>query len=209
MNSRPEHAVILAGGISSRMGEDKALLPVAGIPMLHRIAQTALQLRPTLQITIVGRGRPHNWPAQFNAQFLLDDAPERRASARSAGPLLGLITALTHLRASILLLPCDTPLISSMLLERLCAAYASGEPPGLGTMARLGDTVQPTLAIYTPALLPTLQQMLIENRRALHPLAAQPGITAFQIPAEHQAELLNVNTPEDFAQAERALKSHP
>src|SRR5437016_7594766 len=102
----PVHtAAILAGGQSRRIGTDKALLLLAGISLLERIARTTLQVVPNL--LIVGRtAPPPDWPADLPATFIADAAPNH---ATPAGPLLGLITALQHTRAPVLLLACDTP----------------------------------------------------------------------------------------------------
>lgn len=197
---------ILAGGRSTRMAADKALLPVGGIPMLQRIARTALQVSPTL--LIVGREKLSAWPADLPATFLPDDPSLETASAagesRSRGPLSGLITALQHTQGPMLLLPCDAPLLGASLLQKLIAAR---RPDALATLATTPDGPEPLLAIYTPALLPTLRSMLADNRRALHPLASLAGVRHFPVPLEHRHELLNLNTPADLERAESLLNS--
>ena len=206
-------AVILAGGASTRMSVDKAMVRVGGIPMLHRAATTALKISPAIEVIIAGRDRPDDWPASLKVQFLPDlplpgETPPIR---RSAGPLLGLVSAMEHVRAPLLVLPCDAPRLSAVLLQKLIAAHARGPASKVATMlfsiTSKGVEVEPTLAVYTPALLPTLQQMLREDRRALYPLISLAGVTTWEIPPEHEHEILNVNTPENLAEADRLLKN--
>jgi molybdopterin-guanine dinucleotide biosynthesis protein A len=183
------------------MGRDKALLPVAGVPMLQRIARAAREACD--QLFIVGRNMPPDWPVTIPATFL-PDAPFG-ASARapttthSGGPLVGLITALKRLGSPLLLLPCDMPLITTDLLKALLEAH---RPEAQATVAMLGEQAEPTLAVYTPRLLPALRAMLAENRRALYPLAALEGVTRWPVPAMHARKLFNVNDPASLAQAE-------
>ncbi|MCG8367547.1 MAG: NTP transferase domain-containing protein, partial [Pseudanabaenales cyanobacterium] len=51
-------ALILAGGHSSRMGRDKALISIDGIPLLRRVCETALQC--TTQVYVIT-----HWPDRY------------------------------------------------------------------------------------------------------------------------------------------------
>ncbi len=50
-------AFILAGGVSSRMGRDKALLEIAGVPLLVRIARLVEPL--VTAVTVIGSPERH------------------------------------------------------------------------------------------------------------------------------------------------------
>ena len=106
-------AVILAGGASSRMGTDKALLDWRGRPFLAHIIDA---LRPQVDgIVINGPATPALM--RFGLPLIADASAERR------GPLAGIMAALDFGATEfILVVPCDNPLLSPHLAARLRAA---------------------------------------------------------------------------------------
>ena len=102
----PTTLVIQAGGESRRMGQDKALLPFLGQPLIQRVVGRLAGLADELLVTT-------NCPADF--QFLKlplvsDDLPGR-------GALGGLYTALQAARYDcVIVLACDMPFVNPRLL---------------------------------------------------------------------------------------------
>lgn len=108
MNDRQWTGVVLAGGQSSRMGQDKALIELDGITLLDRAIEL---LRPHAKEVLV-IGDPQKY-APEHATVLPDDLPGK-------GPLGGLVTALKHARyVRLIVLACDLPNISDRLLIHL------------------------------------------------------------------------------------------
>jgi len=92
--------LILAGGKSSRMGQDKALLKVHRQPLLLNIYQTAKQI--SNQVFVV-TSSPHKYQSILpkNAQFIVEPLPHQ-------GPLIAFSYALSFIKTEwILLLACD------------------------------------------------------------------------------------------------------
>lgn len=85
--------VVLAGGASRRMGRDKALVDVAGRPMLDWVADALGAV--TTQIVVAGERRPR-WADRL--RFIEDHGAPRR------GPLAGLVAVMEHVDARSLLL---------------------------------------------------------------------------------------------------------
>ena len=107
-------AIILAGGKSSRMGQDKALLTLGGETQLSRTV--ALAKAAGCDQILISRNQ---------AGFIYDIYPD-------SGPLSGIQAALLHVRApSCLVLTIDTPLLNAQLINHLlahrCACF-SGSP---------------------------------------------------------------------------------
>jgi len=198
-------AAILAGGKSSRMGSDKALLPVGGISMLERAVRVATAQR--LGVIVVGRtAPPHGWPEEFKAVRFIPDGGEA-----FAGPIAGLLTALEICNAPLLLLGCDMPLLTGRTLRGLLAAHEAA-PDAIATMAvSRGDDgslyAEPTLSIYTPAMLPRLKEMMQSGRRSFQPLLRENCVARWEIPPESASEVLNVNDAETLAQADQIFRA--
>jgi molybdenum cofactor guanylyltransferase len=100
---------VLAGGKSSRMGRDKALLEVAGKPLVKRAAELLEPL--TASVTLIGEPQRYS---HLGLPVLADRWP-------GEGPLGGIVTALEALRSPwCLILACDMPFLTPEWLAWLC-----------------------------------------------------------------------------------------
>lgn len=108
MMERGWTGVVLAGGRSSRMGRDKALIEWDGATLLDRAIDL---LRPHCREVLV-LGDPVKHTAK-HATVIADEVPGQ-------GPLGGLVTAMKRARyVRMLVLACDLPLVNDRLLVRL------------------------------------------------------------------------------------------
>lgn len=102
---------ILAGGRSRRMGTDKALVPVGGIPMIERVAAALGDVAN--EVVIVGRHDP-----LAGIPAVPDELPGPR------GPLRGLVAALRHAAdRPVLLVAVDHPLVRPATLRGLLGLF--------------------------------------------------------------------------------------
>ncbi len=115
--SRPANkhitAVILAGGANTRMhGQPKALLDWNGQPFIAHIIHA---LHPQAATLAISTQRPDLF-APFRLPTLADPFSDAR------GPLAGMLAGLNFAQTQFTLFaPCDNPLISPVLAERLLA----------------------------------------------------------------------------------------
>lgn len=140
---------VLAGGKSSRMGQDKALVEHDGVTLLkHSIDR----FRPLAREVIV-IGDPSKYLGHWSA-VVADDAI-------GEGPLRGIVTALKHSRyVKVLITACDMPLISDRLLVLLKKALDDG---GDAIVPRhLGGT-EPMAAAYHKRCLEPFERCLKEG----------------------------------------------
>lgn len=125
---------MLAGGKSSRMGRNKALLDVGGLPIIQRVADA---LRAVADRVTVITPTPEDY--RFLRLPALEDA------VTGAGPLGGIYTALRATRSdACFILACDLPLVRPALL-RLLAEEAQGFD---AAAPRTGDGDHPLCAVY-------------------------------------------------------------
>lgn len=181
-------AAILAGGKSSRMGANKALLSFRGQPMISAVADA---VRPVASRLVV----------------VTDDAPPYAALGfdtiadihKDCGPLGGLHAALTASRTDrVLLLACDIPLVTTDLLRHL-ASYPSAAP---ARVAENGGRAHPLCAIYRQGCLPEIERLIASGRLAMAALLDAVGAERVHIPSDlpwYRSDLLkNFNDPEAF-----------
>jgi molybdenum cofactor guanylyltransferase len=189
--------VILAGGAARRMGgADKALLPLAGRPL---VAHVAARLAPQVsRMALSANGDPARFALWLPQVPVLADPPQ----LQDAGPLAGLLAAMIWAKSegasALVTVAVDTPFLPSDLVARL------GEAAGFAgaACARSHGRVHYTSALRPVAGLAVLQQALAAGERRL-----RFGLeAAVAVPFDGVFDPFhNLNTPEDLAAAEAFL----
>lgn len=183
-------AIILAGGRSSRMGQDKALLQLNGQSQLSRTV--ALAKAAGCDQILISRNQPG---------FIYDLYP-------AAGPLAGIQAALLQVHAAnCLILPVDTPLLQPSLLRLLwqypCASFQGSPLPA----------VIPNNSAVRHWLLQQLQQAAAQQPKDQVQQKSNDTVSALSVtallhycggltlPCPLPGALLNTNTPQQWQQA--------
>lgn len=182
-------AVVLAAGRSSRMGRDKALLEVDGVPLWRRQRDLFVSLSAA---EIFLSARPGQAWARGAAGFsgLLYDA------LANAGPLCGVTAALeraSHTHVAVLAV--DLPRMRAEWFRQLLDGCASG----VGMVGRHAEHFEPLAAVYPRELIPLAWAALANGRNALQPLlheaAGQGLLRVREIGAEEAVWFENWNEP--------------
>ena len=185
---------VLLGGTATRMGRDKASLPVGGVPAAIRVARLLEAICD--EVLLVGGSAPPGTPG--------------RAVADPEGPrcaLRGLVGALGAARGErLLVVATDLPLVTGRLLAGLAV-----EGPADAVVPR-PDLPQPLCAVYRrERVLGVARANLAEGRLALRALLESldvryvEGASLVALDPDGRA-LANLNTPEDHARAEAWLE---
>jgi len=170
------------------MGTDKAALQFGGLTLLEWAAHRALEA--DLRVLVVGRSAPDGWPFA-SVTFIEDALPDR-------GPLSGLETALHHAAEPVLALACDMPRLSREALRWLID-QGQGLTTEQGLVVLNGGQWEPLFSVYTPACLPLIESRRAAGRLSLHGLIEVGQFARADAPDWVAAQLVNVNTPKEFA----------
>ncbi len=187
--------IVLAGGLSTRMGRDKAFVDFNGQPMIaHAIGRLAPQVA---RLAINAHGAPARFAA-FNCPVLPD------ADASRPGPLagvaVGLAFAATNGLTGVVTVPCDAPFAPRDLVERLLAGGV--DQPAVAASAR---GVEPLFAYWPRTTLTAIEAALAAGDAAVWKLLENLGARHVAIAAvDGEDWSLNLNSPEDLAAARRA-----
>jgi len=179
--------VVLAGGRSSRMGSDKAMLPHAsGLTFMN---YAIARLSSIVPIVVVS-GRLLDPPSQ-SVECIPDQTP-------GLGPAVAVWSAVLFAKQqgfdSILITPVDMPDLESQHLRRLMDAAI----PGVPTCATFdGNLPHPLIAIYSVSLEKELQSIAESTRRSLRAWLASRAHTLVQLPESAKRDL---NSPADLDQ---------
>ncbi len=146
--------IILAGGLSSRMGSNKALLPLDGSIVLEHVAAA---LAPAVSRVIVAAGPNVDAYQALGYTCVEDGYPGK-------GPLAGLHAALEASETEWnLVCACDMPLVRPSLFTTL-QRLAESDKTHPAMVPRLEGRVHPMVGIYHINVLPSLELCLKEDR---------------------------------------------
>jgi molybdopterin-guanine dinucleotide biosynthesis protein A len=191
--------VLLAGGLARRMGGgDKPLMLLAGCSLL---ARTQAALAPQCAAVVLNaNGDPARF-AEAGLPAVRDTIPGHPGPL--AGILAGMRWAAAHhpQAADILTAPADTPFLPPDLAARLYAARGS-LPIACATSS---GRRHPTVALWPVALADALEQALRAGQRRVSEFAAAQGLAQACFSVSPVDPFLNINTPQDLAEAERLL----
>ena len=207
MNSFGENNIdgfVLAGGASSRMGEDKSALKLGGKTFIERAVSALTAVSKHERIFLVGdasenkSGKTKTLPDLFSAEFKREKRP------RAA--IIGLHTALSHAKTEwAAILACDLPFASGELFERLITAGEIYKNEFDAVVPLQPDTrPQPLCALYRRKnCLPQIEEILRGDDWSLQKLlrVIKTRFVRFEeLNDLSRAEYLffNVNMPEEF-----------
>ncbi len=187
---------VLAGGLSTRMGRDKATLAYRGKPLVvHALERMS---------GIVSEPRIVGLRSDLDSYARV--VPDRHPGI---GPLGGLEAALASSDAELnLFLPVDLPLLpTSFLFELLQRACLTG---AVATIPLVNGMPQPLVAVYRRALLPFLEEAIERKEyKVMRPMERAKnlpgGVDFFHVEIFPERDNVwpylwfrNINSPQDF-----------
>ena len=176
---------LLAGGKSSRMGRDKALLQLGG----RTLVESGLEKLNAVcaEVAIAGGAAD----LRRYGRLIEDTQAE-------CGPLAGIVAALEQSEFEWnLFLPVDAPFVPVDVLKSLLLAAGGDE---IGVMAEADDHLQPLIAVYSRRALPVLRQQLAAGRWKVTQAVAAAG-SVLRVHFDRPEWFRNVNTPQEFVAA--------
>ena len=189
--------VIQAGGMSSRMGEDKALKIFLGKPLIQRVIE---RMSPIADEIIVTTNRPAEYTF-LNYRLIPDLKPGR-------GALGGLYTAIASAAHPLVaVVACDMPFASQMFFEGARRLMVKEEADVI--IAKTDEGYEPLHALYRrETCLPAIESAIDADQWKV--IAWFPQVKVRTLMPEEIITLdpsglcfWNLNTPEEFAEAER------
>lgn len=189
--------VIQAGGQSTRMGEDKALKLFLGRPLIQHVID---RLAPLADEILVTTNRPKAYDF-LGHRLVADLAPGR-------GALGGLCTAVASATSPLVaVVACDMPFASATLLEAAARLLVQEEADVV--IAKTDEGYEPFHAVYRrETCVPAIQSAIEADKWKV--IAWFPRVKVRELSPEEVIRFdpsglcfWNVNTPEEFAEAER------
>lgn len=186
-------AVILAGGLSTRMGFDKQFLKLDDDLLMQKSAHLLCELFD------------HVFVISNNDVLNIDDFPSNvsifKDEIDGCGPLGGIHMALTQSQdAFVYVMACDMPNINLDFIERL---YLDCTPAVDAVVTRFGEWIEPFHAMYNKSLTKDIEKYLAKGRRSIYGLLKNRSVAYIK---EEETRTFspdwalfdNINTKEDL-----------
>ncbi|MCF7802112.1 MAG: molybdenum cofactor guanylyltransferase [Candidatus Marinimicrobia bacterium] len=184
-------AAILAGGTNTRMGQNKAMLQVNGIPLIQHIHSQLTALFDTVVIS----ANDEKKFAFLSCDVIPDETPDQ-------GPLMAIYSVLRALGKPVFIVATDIPEIPHSILDSILnLAREYPESQVVVPVTAKGD-YEPLFALYRPELIPVIQPALSAGLRHIYGLFSRVPITRYTL--KPREILLNLNHPQDY---QRYIKS--
>jgi len=196
--------VILAGGKSSRMGTNKALLKINGRTLIEQIAEFLKSLFPKV---IVITNSPEEY--MFIKIPIFQDVYKQR------GPMGGIHSALVNSETeNIFVVPCDAPFINKEIIEKILSTSSNHKIK----ICHAAGFLQPLTGVYSKEHLNEFETWLRGNESDHETIAEikqckigdfvkQLGCEIINFDeSESRQAFENINTPKEFAAAQKQLR---
>jgi molybdopterin-guanine dinucleotide biosynthesis protein A len=178
----PVTAIILAGGKSTRMGTDKAILKVNGVPLVERLRET---LRPFFDQVIISIGTEN--PAWNGFHTVIDRYP-------ASGPLSGINAGLSASETEHnFVIACDLPNVNFPVVHKL---LSFSEDFDIAAPSFKNGFSEPLFAFYRKQVVETALKLLQKGRFQVRSLLEECHSHVVNFP--DTGWYVNLNTPDDF-----------
>ena len=183
------NGLVLAGGKSTRMGQDKGNIVYYSEPQRVHMANLLSQKCETSFLSV---------------QSLIDtDLPQITDSFLNLGPYGGLLSAFrTNPNRAWLAVACDVPFVDDAIIDLLISAR---DPSKIATCFHNPETnfPEPLITLWEPRAYPVLLQFLALGYSCPRKVLINSEVKEIEVP--NNRVLMNVNTPSEKEQAEQLL----
>lgn len=193
--------VLLAGGLSRRMGgDDKMLREIGGRSILARVIE---RIAPQVGGLLLNANGDASRFAAFGLPVAGDSVPGH------AGPLAGVLTGMEWAAANapdccwIVTAPTDSPFLPVDLVGRMRAAVT--DDGAEMACASSGGRAHPVCGLWPVALAGPLRRAMAQDVRKVDRWTAGYRLTRVDWPTTPVDPFFNANRPDDIAEAERLL----
>ena len=184
-NKAPQTAVIFAGGKSSRMGRDKALLPFGDASSMAAFQYNKLR---SLFDTVYLSAKTDKF--DFDAPLIIDRYPQ-------SSPMVALASLFETLKVdAVLILSVDMLMIDGSDIKKMCEHYRKNQPKPDILIAQSPRGIEPLFGIYRSTILPSAQRLLAQDTHRMRALLEHVNTEVLTF--EKDENFANINTPEEY-----------
>ncbi len=175
--------IILAGGKSSRMGTDKALLNFNNKTFVQTLYDN---LNGICKEVIISSNNP---------KIKIQGAKTITDEITNIGPTGGLYTCLKQIKTdSAFIVTVDTPFVSAKLLSEIYSQIADYDV----VIIKQNNKIHPLIGVYHKNIIKLLETEISEKKYKVMKMVEKTKHKIILVNKKYKDELFNINNPEDF-----------
>lgn len=191
--------IVLSGGKSSRMGENKALLKIEDKTIIEHTVELMKSIFTTVLLIT-------NTPGEY--EFL--NIPIHEDIFKEKGPLAGIHSGLVNSSTETnFIISCDLPLMSKEVIEYILNFKTEKSI----TLCKADDYIQQLAGVYSKSLFPIIESILTtEKKHSVYSLLDKTDSEIIEIEElgfYKKDMFLNMNRPEDYKKILTIINQHP
>ncbi|MDJ0902931.1 MAG: molybdenum cofactor guanylyltransferase [Xenococcus sp. MO_188.B8] len=188
-------AIVLAGGQSSRMGQDKALLTIGKQTLLSYVCNVAQESVNWVYIVTPWTEKYQNI-VELPCCYLLRETLVSSAE-KSNCPLIGFYQGLEKVKTEwVLLLACDLPRLNSTAIKKWCAYLTDLPQDAIALLPRHPKGWEPLCGFYRSNCRSSIKEYLDRGGRSFQHWLKDHQVIELEL--DNRSILFNCNTPEDW-----------
>lgn len=179
--------IILAGGKSSRMGENKALLKIGGVRLIDKLVMEFLPFSDKILLVVDDPSHYHGLPVEL----IIDDV-----NYKGQGPLAGMWTAFQKVEGkACLVVACDMPFATRELGLRMIHQLIENKKEAV--VPYINNQVHPLFAAYDGNIVSNIKMLLDEGKRSVQSLIERLNVQYVSV-EDYRKAVWNMNTKEEY-----------
>lgn len=195
--------IILCGGMSTRMGQDKGSMLLEGKPMIFHVLETVADLVDEVVMVLRDEKRVEAYKNMLGSMKmdLKTDLKFCIDMKMDEGPLVGILTGLTHIKSDkALVLPCDSPYISRTFILRMFQLSEVDEYDAVVPVSYDGR-IEPLHSIYKRSSIDLIREILEDGFRDVRSLIKRSNVKFVDADTvdETGRSFQNINRAEDIS----------
>ncbi len=186
--------MVLAGGQSSRMGQDKALIIVEGMPLIQRTCVIAQACATSVYVLTP-------WIERYQEVLpsrcqLIRETPTLGEN-QSHGPLVAFIQGLPYIKTKwVLLLACDLPFLNISEIQQWGRSLSEVSDEIMALIPKTDNHWQPLCGFYRRECLDSLIEFRQKGGKSFQSWLADESI--YELKVSNHRILFNCNTTRDL-----------
>lgn len=198
--------IILCGGMSTRMGQDKGSMLIEGKPMILHVIETVSDIVDEIVVVLRDAERVETYKNML--EFMkLDFEVELKTDLKfctditmDEGPLVGILTGLSHIKSNkALVLPCDSPYVSKSFILKMFQLSEDDEYDAV-VPRYLDGKMEPLHSIYRKRSESIIQKIIEDGFRDVRSLLSRSKVKFVDAESvdETGRSFQNMNRAEDI-----------